>query len=306
MKKNRLLLSMAALFFSGLAMAQVSTPGGTVTSVTNGTQNMGVGTDAPTSSIDVITDDAELSLNYNLRYPSVGTAGVYLKQQWTSSVYSFYRSNFPACGSGQVHIEPNSSGAKGIHWTSDGHINFSSNGWNIGCSYPVAAYATYNFDATVGAPTLVIGSTYINNNILSYSIPTGFDFAVQNKSHFGDFVGINTTCIPTDTDVKLAVNGKVFCTELKIHNPDASGCWPDYVFSKNFKLKSLAEVETYINENSHLPEVPAAEEVAKEGYNVTEMDQVLLKKIEELTLYVIELNKQNEELKKQFVQLQVK
>jgi len=119
----------------------------------------------------------------------------------------------------------------------------------------------------------------------------------RDKIYFGQFVGINTSCIPTDPNVKLAVNGKIFCTALKVHNPNASGCWPDYVFDNNYKLRSLEEVESFIKEKKHLPDLPSASQIDKEGYNVADMDKMLLQKVEELTLYMIELKKENEKLK---------
>lgn len=73
--------------------------------------------------------------------------------------------------------------------------------------------------------------------------------------------------------------------------------WADYVFDKSYKLKSLAEVEEYINKNKHLPEIPSAEEVVKNGVDVQTMDAKLLQKIEELTLYVINLKKEIDLLK---------
>ncbi len=73
--------------------------------------------------------------------------------------------------------------------------------------------------------------------------------------------------------------------------------WSDYVFADNYELKTLNEVEDYIKENKHLPGVPSAEEVVKDGIDVAKMDATLLQKIEELTLYVIEQQKQIEELK---------
>jgi hypothetical protein len=69
---------------------------------------------------------------------------------------------------------------------------------------------------------------------------------------------------------------------------------PDYVFNKDYNLISINEVENYISKNGHLPDVPSANEIKNSGLNVAEMDATLLKKIEELTLYVIELKKQNE------------
>ena len=73
--------------------------------------------------------------------------------------------------------------------------------------------------------------------------------------------------------------------------------WPDYVFNKNYNLLPLNEVEQFIAENQHLPNVPSAAEVEANGVNVGEMNATLLKKVEELTLYIIDLQKQIDELK---------
>ncbi len=96
----------------------------------------------------------------------------------------------------------------------------------------------------------------------------------------------------------LAVNGKIMATGVKVALSDASGCWPDYVFKKDYKLTPLSEVETFITANSHLPNVPSEAEVKENGINMAEMDAVLLRKIEELPLYMIQLKKENEELSK--------
>jgi hypothetical protein len=79
--------------------------------------------------------------------------------------------------------------------------------------------------------------------------------------------------------------------------------WPDYVFHPTYELRSLSSLETYINENKHLPDVPAANEVEKEGLDVGSTQAVLLKKIEELTLYVIEQDKKMEKLQKEVASL---
>ncbi len=75
--------------------------------------------------------------------------------------------------------------------------------------------------------------------------------------------------------------------------------WSDFVFDENYALRSLSEVEAFINENKHLPDVPSEEEVLENGINLGEMDAILLQKIEELTLYVIELEKKVEKLEKE-------
>ena len=77
------------------------------------------------------------------------------------------------------------------------------------------------------------------------------------------------------------------------------GEWADYVFDKDYDLMSLSELESFIKENKHLPEVPSAKEVKKEGMDVAEMNAILLKKVEELTLHVIELEKKVNQLQKE-------
>ncbi|MBN2610808.1 MAG: hypothetical protein JXB00_04550 [Bacteroidales bacterium] len=102
-------------------------------------------------------------------------------------------------------------------------------------------------------------------------------------------IGINTVQCG---DGKLAVNGKIIATAVEVK----AYPWADYVFDENYKLLRLEEVEQFILSNHHLPEVPSASEVEENGINVAEMNSILLKKIEELTLYVIELKKEIKEL----------
>jgi hypothetical protein len=74
--------------------------------------------------------------------------------------------------------------------------------------------------------------------------------------------------------------------------------WPDYVFHSNYRLRPLSEVEAYIQQNHHLPEVPSEEDVRKEGLDLGNNQATLLKKVEELTLYLIDQNKKIEVLTK--------
>jgi len=103
-------------------------------------------------------------------------------------------------------------------------------------------------------------------------------------------VGIGTT----SPDMKLTVK------EVKI---DLSVPAPDYVFKDEYKLRSIEEVEQYITKNSHLPEIPSAKEFKKNGVLLAQMDMDLLKKIEELTLYTIQQQKDIETLKKENTEL---
>ncbi|THU31128.1 hypothetical protein FAM09_29025 [Niastella caeni] len=106
-------------------------------------------------------------------------------------------------------------------------------------------------------------------------------------------VGIGTSDPKT---YKLAVNGSAIFTLVKVKA--AATPWPDYVFHSTYSLRPLSELEQYIKKNHHLPEVPSATEVEKNGLDLGDNQAVLLKKIEELTLYAIEQDKRLEEQNK--------
>ncbi|MEO1011894.1 MAG: fibronectin type III domain-containing protein [Bacteroidota bacterium] len=93
-------------------------------------------------------------------------------------------------------------------------------------------------------------------------------------------VGIGTA----SPDVRLAVNGHIRAREIKVETAN----WPDYVFAKDYELPTLEEVQRHIQEKGHLPHIPSAAEVEADGLKVGEMNRLLLEKIEELTLYVLE------------------
>jgi len=105
-------------------------------------------------------------------------------------------------------------------------------------------------------------------------------------------VGVGVTAMPSGA--KFAVNGKVNCKEVEV---TLTG-WSDNVFKPGYSLMPLSEVENFISTNKHLPGVPNEKEVLSKPVNLGEMDALLLKKVEELTLYVLELKKENDQLKK--------
>lgn len=102
---------------------------------------------------------------------------------------------------------------------------------------------------------------------------------------------------------KLAVNGNILCEEVKViaNVPDA-----DFVFDAAYKLPSLEEVEKFVKTNKHLEGIPSAQEFKENGYKIGDMDTKLLQKVEELTLYLIELQKQNNLLKDEVEKLKSK
>nr|WP_068890593.1 hypothetical protein [Pedobacter panaciterrae] len=120
-------------------------------------------------------------------------------------------------------------------------------------------------------------SSYIIGNDLGGLFNTKILTLAQNGN-----VGIGTT----SPNTKLAVNGIIRAQEIKVETSN----WPDYVFEDSYKVMSLAELKKYIGINKHLPDIPSAKEVELDGVSLGEMNKLLLKKIEELTLMLINQN----------------
>ena len=97
----------------------------------------------------------------------------------------------------------------------------------------------------------------------------------------------------------VLINGEVNAELVRV----TAGVWYDNVLSPNYQLPSLNEVEVFIRANHHLPDIPSEQEVKKEGIDVGQMNALLLKKIEELTLYLIDLKKENESIKNEIYKL---
>lgn len=110
-------------------------------------------------------------------------------------------------------------------------------------------------------------------------------------------VGINTET----PDESLTVRGTIHTAEVKVDTD--SDVYPDYVFEENYQLRSLNDLADFIKQNKHLPEIPTAKDAKENGIFLKQMNLLLLKKIEELTLYQIESNKQIASLKKEVEQL---
>jgi hypothetical protein len=112
-------------------------------------------------------------------------------------------------------------------------------------------------------------------------------------------IGIGTT---NPGSYKLAVAGTVAARRVKV----TQETWADYVFHEGYQLPALSNVEKYIKENHHLPQIPSAAEVQKEGLDLGEMNKKLLQKVEELTLYIIQQQKTIENQEKRLQVLERK
>ncbi|WP_421876487.1 hypothetical protein [Marinoscillum sp.] len=112
-------------------------------------------------------------------------------------------------------------------------------------------------------------------------------------------VGIGTN--NPNSNYKLSVNGSIRSKEVKVE-----ANWSDFVFEPDYDLLTLEEVEQHIQEKGHLPEIPNEADVTENGFNLGEMNAKLLQKVEELTLYLIEQNKQNQSQQARIEQLEKK
>lgn len=109
----------------------------------------------------------------------------------------------------------------------------------------------------------------------------------------------------TPGNYRLYVTGGILTERVKVAIYNSSS-WADFVFAPGYHLRPIDEVESYILENKHLPDVPSTQQVMDDGLDLAKMDATLLRKIEELTLYMIELKKDNDTLKKEIAELKNK
>jgi hypothetical protein len=132
---------------------------------------------------------------------------------------------------------------------------------------------------------LILQPSWGNTGIGTYS--------PNAKLHINGTQLIGGTTDRIATGYSLSVKGKIIAEEVKVQ---LYASWPDYVFGKNYKLLPLDELEESINKNKHLPNIPSAAEVEKDGISLGDMNKRLMEKVEELTLYIIDLNKKNNAL----------
>ena len=107
----------------------------------------------------------------------------------------------------------------------------------------------------------------------------------------------SVVCIP-NSNYKLFVQTGILTEKVRVA-VNCSAQWADYVFAPDYKLMPLADLEKYVATNKHLPNIPSAEEVVKEGMDVGQMTSKLLEKVEEMSLYIIDQNKKIEALQKE-------
>lgn len=132
----------------------------------------------------------------------------------------------------------------------------------------------------------------VRTGAFSDDITVSRNMAVEGNALFKGNLGIGTENLDGYT---LSVDGKIRASgDIRVY---PAGEWADYVFAEEYALRPLREVAAYINHHKHLPDLPSATEVQQEGIQLGEMDARLLQKIEELTLYIIQLEQENRQAK---------
>jgi hypothetical protein len=297
--------------FPILACAQWTTNGTNISSTNTG--NVGIGTASPISKLNVQSDALQLQLtgatdaNKRLRlgYNTVDNYGSIQALRYGSTFDNFnINPDGGKVGIGtfnpqsRLHIHSELSGFSAISIGSPNSpgntavpLGASPGGYNIDF-YTWRDIQWDQIGARIRAERI---NTYQPNSALvqamdlSFSTSSGFaqsELAERMRISNNGNVGIGTAT----PNAKLAVNGNIRAHEIKVETAN----WPDYVFAKDYQLPSLKETEQHIKEKGHLPGIPSAEEVKTNGVDLGEMNAKLLKKIEELTLYLIDIKKDNE------------
>ncbi|GEM_PF-3573466 len=248
---------------------------------------VGIGTTTPGASYML---DVNGAINATGLYVNGQVAGG--SSQWSSSGSNIYYNQAGSVGIGTA--TPNAT------YKLDVNGSMTSTGLAVNGISRIVSGTTYNYLQVGAYHTTTDNFGYVSSGGQTNGTGLKFETTQGSGSALGATrmtilnngrVGIGTT----NPDAELAVKGTVHAKEVRI---DLTG-WPDYVFDKDYNLLSLEDIRAYIEKHHHLPDVPATSDMEKNGINVSEMNMILLRKVEELTLHIINLKKEIELLKKE-------
>lgn len=297
--------------------AQLYTPNGTVGATTN-TSNVGIGTDTPLEAFQIgdrwtFHNGGDKVMGYNTHYST--TLGYDIR------IVSGVAANMRFTSAGNIQFSTADTGAadERVYWRVP--LFLSSAGLiGMGTDAPENKLDIMTGFADNTETTMFVGQDHnTGDNTGRYGIGLSFEHIdgtgagklfhidtwhgdTKRESitiNYLDYVGIGTT-LP---DAKLTVLGDIHAQEVKV---DLAVPGPDYVFEETYALPRLSEVAAYVRQNKHLPEVPTAVEMQENGIQLGEMNMLLLKKMEEMTLYMIQLEERNKDLEERVQQLESK
>ncbi len=250
------------------------------------------------SATDIKQNISTFSLlaNYPGALMKIGTEGSHygeIRLQTRAAPISFYMASVEA-----ARIADNGSLLVGTATSNGSKLQVNGGIWSTGFTLPTGA----------GAGKVLTSDA---NGVATWQVTTGgtgssswtvSGTTISNANTGVVVIGSGSipTATPADATMKLAVKGSIYAQKLKVTQTG----WADYVFDTTYRLRSLPEVKTFIQQNKRLPELPSAAEVEKHGVDVGDNQVMLLKKIEELTLYIITAHEEIEKLKTSNAQLQ--
>jgi hypothetical protein len=255
--------------------------------------NVGIGTTGPLSKLSVGGVGNSRAAIYGL---ANGTASVYdIGGYFTGTSYGVIGS----ITSGNAVYGEATTGNGAYFTSSSGYGLIVANG-NVGIgttspSYKLDVANNFRVGAQGGSDYTLIngGAGYGARVSLFYADGTENSRLMGNNDSWLNLSYGNLGIGTTDTHgYKFAVNGSAIATSMTVQ---LYANWPDYVFKKDYRLPGLADVKAYIDQNHRLPEMPSEQEIAKNGLNLGEMNKLLTKKVEELTLYLIEKDNKDKE-----------
>jgi hypothetical protein len=294
-----LLIAVSIIFFlNNLAFAQGNWEDTTSNPKTWTTGKVGIGTDDPQEQLHINGairgyDSIEGALRINTGHGILDIGSQNSGYSHIKTDRSRFYFNRPIyVNSGMIGSYHTNNLSLHTHGTTRMTILNSNGNVGIGTSLPVYSLDVVGTIASTGNSGIVQmfnadANTAVLNGVNDVQIRTGNAPRLTIKNNGN--VGIGTI----NPQSKLAVNGKVTCTEVEV----TLNGWSDFVFADDYELMPLVEVEQHIKKNKHLPDIPSEKEVLENGLDLGNMQAKLLQKLEELTLYVIAQNKELKHLK---------
>lgn len=305
--------------------------------ISNNSGNVGIGTASPLSTLNINGGTGSITTGLTFGDGNTGfyesadntlitTIGGTNTFYWAGNLFRAAKTSAPALmnevasSTNPTLVPSNSDQDTGVGWSTTNQLSLITGGSEavrinsdgkvgIGTINPLSQLSIQGDGATIGSAAInfkhsgngmSIGLGTTSNNLMignSWNPESGTYLTIQEAT---GKIGIGTSDFSGNH--KLRVEGSIGAREIKV---EATG-WSDFVFENGYELRTLEEVEKHIKENGHLPEIPSEVEVAENGIYLGEMDAKLLQKIEELTLYMIDMNKQVQSLKSENKELKEK
>lgn len=256
-------------------------------------KKIGIGTTTVTNGqLQIKPSSADANHGITLNMEAGSTARSYLKSDGSGD-YNWFMTRGGADNKG---ITISKLGYVGIGRTSPSdYLDVQGNILNGGADFILGKYDGRTQGSLTGNRALVHSTS--DELVINYNgdFEGGVRIMGSYNNKINGSLSIGNASLPSG--FKLSADGAIIAEEVQV---DLSENWPDFIFNDDHDLMKLNDLEEFIKTHHHLPDVPSAEQIENEGQKLGEMNTILLRKIEELTLYIIELKKENEFLLNKF------